>query len=182
MRRPFPHTAPGIMARFRSALWIAVLGAALLPLTACGVLDFGKARLPGGHAGPSSHPVVRTAQSAIGIPYRWGGDTPREGFDCSGLVHWAYARHGVRLPRPSWKQIQAGFSVPRSQVMAGDLVFFKIVQGRSYHVGISTGRGTFIHSPKSGSRVRESSLSNSYWQSHYVTARRVARPATAAHP
>jgi cell wall-associated NlpC family hydrolase len=98
------------------------------------------------------------------------------------LVYWAYGRHGIRLPRPSWKQIHAGFSVPQSQIRAGDLVFFKIVRGQSYHVGIYTGRGTFVHSPKAGSNVRESSLANSYWRRHYVTARRVALPARAQNP
>ncbi|MGE4470832.1 MAG: C40 family peptidase [Desulfovibrio sp.] len=171
-------------ARQRAFARTVCFGAMLLLLNACALLDFGKAHLtgPARHGATSSSPVVRTARSAIGTPYRWGGDSPREGFDCSGLVYWAYGRHGIRLPRPSWKQIHAGFSVPQSQIRAGDLVFFKIVRGQSYHVGIYTGRGTFVHSPKAGSNVRESSLANSYWRRHYVTARRVALPARAQNP
>lgn len=177
---------PGRGASIRICLFCL----AMLTLNACAMLDFGKSRLPPGasrgSAGqrsvlygpsePSTYSVVDTARSVVGTPYRWGGDTPREGFDCSGLVQWVYARHGVNLPRPSWEQINTGIPVGRGDLREGDLVFFKIVRGNSYHVGIYTGRGTFVHSPKSGSRVRESSLSETYWRSHYIGARRVAEP------
>ncbi|WP_022663416.1 C40 family peptidase [Paucidesulfovibrio longus] len=167
---------------------LSLLCLALLALNACSVMDMGKARIPPGASygtpGRQSAPgyngagysVVDTALSTIGTPYRWGGDSPNEGFDCSGLVYWVYARHGVRVPRPSWEQIRTGTPVGRSELMPGDLVFFKIARGSGFHVGIYAGRGVFVHSPKSGQRVRESSLSDDYWRSHYVGARRIPAP------
>lgn len=172
-------------------LRLGLLCLAALVLGACSLLDMGKTRLPpgasygtpsrsssGGDSGGMyrAYNVVDTARSVIGTPYRWAGDTPGEGFDCSGLVHWVYARHGVNLPRPSWEQINVGVPVGRGSLLPGDLVFFKIVRGSSFHVGIYTGQGTFIHSPKSGQRVRESSLAEDYWNKHYAGARRIATP------
>lgn len=151
---------------------------AILLLGGCALPWLEPTRIPPGASyGPtrSSSPVVETARSVIGAPYRWGGDSPNEGFDCSGLVYWTFARHGVRMPRPSWEQINTGTPVGRNDLRAGDLVFFKIVRGSSYHVGIYTGRGTFVHSPKSGARVRESELASDYWRKRFVAARRIVR-------
>ncbi|MEF2146471.1 MAG: C40 family peptidase [Desulfovibrionaceae bacterium] len=137
---------------------------------------------PASHGSSNAHQqrrastVVDTALSQLGRPYKWGGDYPAEGFDCSGLVYWAFAQHGVRLPRPSWEQFRVGRPVHREELRPGDLVFFKISRNASYHVGIYTGRGRFVHSPKAGSRVSESSLADDFWNRHYVLGRRVAEP------
>ena len=118
--------------------------------------------------------VLRTARSMIGVAYKWGGKSPREGFDCSGLVWFAYRQHGVTLPRISWQQFGAGTPIERSRMRPGDLVFHKIAKkGKTLHVGIVTDRGTFIHAPSSGKRVMESSLNNAYWRKHFIGARRV---------
>ncbi|MGE4292903.1 MAG: C40 family peptidase [Desulfovibrio sp.] len=181
--------------RGKALLRLCLFGLAALTLAACSVLDMGKARIPpgashgtagrsaapGGYSGGgyngAGYSVADTARSAIGRPYRWGGDSPGEGFDCSGLVYWAFARHGVRVPRPSWEQIHAGVPVGRgAPLVPGDLLFFKTVRGSSFHVGIYAGGGVFVHSPKSGQRVRESSLAEEYWRSHYVGARRISAP------
>lgn len=118
--------------------------------------------------------ILRTARALMGTRYRWGGDSPRQGFDCSGFIWFVYRQHGIILPRVSWQQFGTGRAVSYSAMRPGDLIFHKVDKGaKSMHVGIVTDRGTFIHSPSSGKRVMESSLNNTYWRQHYVGVRRV---------
>lgn len=118
--------------------------------------------------------VIRTARALMGARYKWGGESPSTGFDCSGLVWFVYRQHGITLPRVSWQQFAAGRAISYSDMRPGDLVFHKVDKGsKSLHVGIITDRGTFIHAPSSGKRVMESSLNNTYWREHYIGARRV---------
>ncbi|SMP51974.1 C40 family peptidase [Desulfonatronum lacustre] len=123
--------------------------------------------------GSVAESVVQTALSKNGRPYVRGGTSPTSGFDCSGLVVWIFGKHGVELPRTAREQARSGVSVPLRQLQAGDLVFFRIGMRGSYHVGIATGRGTFVHSPRPGQRVREESLFASYWQQRLIAVRRV---------
>jgi cell wall-associated NlpC family hydrolase len=102
--------------------------------------------------------AVRFARHLTGIPYRWGGTSPRSGFDCSGLVRFVYAHFGVSLPHSSYAQIGLGRRVPRRALRAGDLVFFD----GAGHVGIYVGNGRFIHAPHAGTRVQISRLSGLY--------------------
>jgi len=125
-------------------------------------------------ASPKADAVIRTARLMIGAPYKWGGESPKQGFDCSGLVWFAYRQNGISLPRVSWQQFGVGTPIKKGEIRPGDLIFHKVEKkGKSLHVGIVTDRGTFVHAPSSGKRVMESSLSNSYWQKHYIGARRV---------
>jgi cell wall-associated NlpC family hydrolase len=110
--------------------------------------------------------VVAYARHFLGVPYRWGGTTPRTGFDCSGLVRFVYRRFGVRLPHSTWGDLAHGRRVTRRSLRPGDLVFF---YGAS-HVGIYVGRGHFIDAPHTGARVRISTM-NRY--SGYYGARRL---------
>lgn len=126
-----------------------------------------------GRAGAKASAVIKTARTQIGKPYRWGGESPSAGYDCSGLIWWVYRQHGISVPRVSWQQYSAGTFVDKNDIRPGDLIFFRITTGKSLHVGIVTERGTFIHSPRSGSRVMESSLDNDFWREHYVGTRRV---------
>lgn len=119
--------------------------------------------------------VVKTAQSQLGTRYVSGGTTPK-GFDCSGLVWWAYKKHGICIPRLTEGQAQAGVPVKCRCIQPGDIVIFKTRKGRSgLHTGLYTGNGKFIHSPTSGKHVRHDSMGNSYWKSKLYTIRRILR-------
>jgi hypothetical protein len=116
--------------------------------------------------------IVDTAESFVGLPYRWGGSSAEEGFDCSGLTLAVYQLNGLNLPRTSRDQFQAGTVVPREDLARGDLVFFAIFAGRKVsHVGIYVGDGRFVHSPGSGKVVRVDSLSDSYYDARFMGGR-----------
>jgi cell wall-associated NlpC family hydrolase len=116
--------------------------------------------------------IARTAETLLGAPYREGGSLP-DGFDCSGLVNYVFARHGIAVPRDVRRQASAGIEVARGEILPGDLVFFATTGSGPTHVGIAVDGGRFIHAPKSGGVVRVESMSAGYWRSRFVTARRV---------
>jgi len=121
----------------------------------------------------TSTAVVEVAFQAIGTPYEWGG-TSANGFDCSGLIRYAYGRFGIDLPRISRDQLHMGSPVDLrlSALHPGDILGFSAVPGGvATHVGLYVGDGRFIHSSTSG--VRVSDLSEPYWQSHLMAARRI---------
>lgn len=112
--------------------------------------------------------VVGVAMSQLNTPYVWGGAQPG-GFDCSGLVMWAYAQMGVSLPHSTYAQYAMGVPVSRDQLEPGDLVFFDGVG----HVGIYIGGDQFVHAPHTGDVVKISSLSEAWYAATYVGARRI---------
>jgi cell wall-associated NlpC family hydrolase len=115
--------------------------------------------------------AARIALKAVGVPYRWGGASPASGFDCSGLVYWAYRHVGVELPHSSYALYDLGRQVPRTRLKAGDLVFFYGLG----HVGMYIGRGRMVHAPSSGRHVEVVRLQGSHYGSRFVGARRVMR-------
>lgn len=121
----------------------------------------------------TGHKLVRKAKSAIGTPYVYGGTKPG-GFDCSGLVKWAYDSVGVKLPRTAREQSVVGKKVKNVKDMrAGDIVAFRHPR-RGYHTGIYLGDGKFVHSPRTRSNVKISSLHEPYFSNILLGARRVS--------
>ncbi len=112
--------------------------------------------------------VVGVAMQYLGVPYVWGGASPA-GFDCSGLIMYAYAQIGVSLPHHAASQYAMGVAVSRDALEPGDLVFFNGLG----HAGIYIGGGQFVHAPHTGDVVKISSLSDSWYASTWVGARRI---------
>jgi cell wall-associated NlpC family hydrolase len=127
---------------------------------------------------PETSSLVRTvlqrAFALLGTPYRWGGNSPERGFDCSGLVGYVFRTIGIDLPRVSRAMADEGTRVANRDALAeGDLVFFG-KRGRIDHVGIYIGDGKFLHAPRTGRDVTVSSLTSGYWSQKYLEARRLA--------
>jgi len=126
----------------------------------------------------SAADVVRTAIDALGTPYQWGG-TAANGFDCSGLIQYAYAQHGIRLPRMSRDQATSGAEVPPvvEALKPGDILLFAARPGGGVtHVGMYVGEQKFIHSSSTGvklSRLEVHDPDGAWWLPRWVGARRV---------
>lgn len=130
------------------------------------------------HRDPASMPgptIVATALELVGVRYRYGGDAPAEGFDCSGFVRYVYARHGIVLPRDAESMAAALPRVPVAARRSGDLLFFRTAARTDSHVGIAVDRDRFVHAPsvRSGA-VRVSDLRSSYWRRRFTGVRRPA--------
>ncbi len=116
--------------------------------------------------------IVFTAKNFLGLPYRWGGASPKRGFDCSGLTMTAYRLNGYQLPRTSREQFRAGSPISPKALQPADLVFFATRSGKEVsHVGIYIGDGRFIHAPGRGKPIRIDSLSQKYYRRRLVGAR-----------
>jgi cell wall-associated NlpC family hydrolase len=161
----------------RAALNVIVVALATLVLAAPGstAANSHRPRKPGPkhpaklHVEKRVSPGLRAVQIAnhlTGIPYRWGGASPRAGFDCSGLVQYVYGKVGVRLPHYAAAQYGHGRRVSRRSLRAGDLVFFSGLG----HVGIYAGHGKYIHAPRRGTSVRWATLAS---HRGYYGARRI---------
>jgi cell wall-associated NlpC family hydrolase len=155
-------------------LFAPVLAVIALGLTSCSSLPRGPEGTPGiaQPADPVRSQVVFTAMQMVGVPYRWGGSTP-QGFDCSGLVQYAYSNAGLRLPRTAAAQMDASAPVTLEKAQAGDLLFFRD-GSRTSHVAIYLGDGRFVHAPSTGNQVSLDSFGNAYWRMRFARAGRVA--------
>jgi cell wall-associated NlpC family hydrolase len=170
-----------------AATAIARRGAAIVALAALALLlpRSGLAAQPAGHAvAPVEHPVARVLQDAqdlaiyalglIGVDYRYGGDNPEHGLDCSGLVRYVFQEVvGVTLPRTAREMARLGGRVAPGDLKAGDLVFFNTRSSPFSHVGIYLGDNRFIHAPHRGGEVEIVTMSQRYWQQRYDGARRL---------
>ncbi len=138
---------------------------------------------PAEQASGTSQSVLDRALTALGVRYRWGGSTPERGFDCSGLVRYAFDSIAeVDLPRTSNAMSRSdGQKVTRAELEPGDLLFFNIRSRKVNHVAIYLGNDRFIHAPRRGKAVRIDSLKKSYWQQHYALAKRVL-PESSGNP
>ncbi|KAH0437705.1 hypothetical protein KCU90_g3715, partial [Aureobasidium melanogenum] len=119
----------------------------------------------------------------VGIPYRWGGNTPDSGFDCSGLVRYVVSRAAsVNLPRTTADMSGRGESIEPDQIAPGDLIFFNTTGRAHSHVGIYVGKLRFVNAPSTGGTVRLDYLTNPYWAKRFDGIRRVAAPAVTPAP
>jgi len=198
--RPVPWFALGLEGRYRlldrgpRGFWRAADGSR----DGVGIAMGASVTIPTGGRGPRRAPdaprlppptvplmitgnsadVVRTALDAIGTPYQWGG-TAANGFDCSGLIQYAYAQHGIRLPRMSRDQATSGSEVPPvvAALQPGDILLFSARPGGGVtHVGMYVGEEKFIHSSSTGvklSRLEVHDPDGSWWLTRWVGARRV---------
>jgi cell wall-associated NlpC family hydrolase len=113
--------------------------------------------------------AVRYALDAVGTPYRWGGESPSSGFDCSGLVRWAYGRVGVDLPHSSYALYGEGRRVREGSMEPGDILFFEGLG----HVGLYLGSGRMVHAPQTGRNVEIVRLGSTNYGTRLIGARRV---------
>lgn len=133
--------------------------------------------VPHSQSPPRSTAIRTTGEKAatmalrqIGVPYEYGGST-EDGFDCSGLVQYAYASAGKRIPRTAAEQWRQLGPVGRDEIRVGDLLFFRI-DGKISHVGMYVGKGRFVHAPSSGRDVSTESLSSDFYRKAFVRAGR----------
>lgn len=122
----------------------------------------------------SDNAMVSEALNHLGIRYRFGGNSPDTGFDCSGLVAYSAERGlGLKLPRNAAEIARQGVAVAKNELQAGDLVFFNTMGRRYSHVGIYLGDDRFVHSPSAGGVVRVENMTMAYWSKRYNGARRL---------
>lgn len=120
--------------------------------------------------------VVRTAYSQMGKKYKAGAASPQKGFDCSGLVWWAYRVNGFNIPRITKDQARTGQNVPKHLVRAGDILVFRTGSGpQGLHTALYAGNNAFIHSPRAGKSVQMQKITLPYWKNNLVAVRRVVR-------
>jgi cell wall-associated NlpC family hydrolase len=128
----------------------------------------------GAPGGPASNPgaaALVAAESRIGAPYRYGGGGP-DAFDCSGLVAYAYASAGIKLPRTAAQQFAAATPVKRRDLEPGDLLFFRVNGNGVSHVAIYAGDDRFVDAPQTGGKVRVARLNDEWYRERYVGAGR----------
>jgi cell wall-associated NlpC family hydrolase len=169
--------SPSSNTRF-SRHTIAVMGCVLLLLTACSTaprndrVAAGFKSVPARLTVEQANDVTLMAIGLVGTPYRYGGNTPASGFDCSGLIRYVYKEgSGVPAPRSVSALVDWGQPVSEDSVRTGDLAIF----GRgnnATHAGIYVGEGRFVHAPSSGGEVRLDQLKSKYWSTQQVAFRR----------
>ena len=122
----------------------------------------------------STSSLTSYARSLAGTPYKYGGNSPDTGFDCSGFVGHVFKRSlGISLPRSAQQISRQGQPVKLAQLREGDLVFYDTNKQSYSHVGIFLGDNRFIHAPSSGGSVRIENMDLDYWRKHYNGARRI---------
>jgi hypothetical protein len=127
--------------------------------------------------------MLDTALSYLGVPYRFGGASPRTGFDCSGLVNHVFRQaFGLSLPRTAREIARNGAAVARGELLPGDLVFFNTRGFLNSHVGIYLGDSKFVHAPNARGRVRIDDMDNTYYRTRFNGARRISATDADAAP
>ena len=118
--------------------------------------------------------VLVSALSLTGVQYKYGGNSPETGFDCSGFVRYVFKQAtSLTLPHSALAISQVGKTVPKNELQPGDLVFFNTLKATFSHVGIYLGNNRFIHSPSKGGQVRVENMQDGYWAKRFNGAQRV---------
>ncbi len=168
---------------------------ALAVAATCGIFSLSPGASAAGEAAPSTgdastasapsrvwsraQDLAIFALGLIGVDYRFGGNTPEAGLDCSGLVRYVFQQvTGISLPRTSQELSRMGKKVTVADLKVGDLVFFNTRSLPFSHVGIYLGEDRFVHAPSRGREVEVVSLSASYWRSRFSGARRLVALST----
>jgi len=173
---------------FPSAARLGALLIVLLLLAACATAPRREATYKPSHSALADEParapvdavgtandVLFRAMALVGTPYRWGGNTPSGGFDCSGLVDYIYRNAAnILLPHSSRDMASMnGLKIKHmDELVSGDLVFFGSGGGIS-HVGVYVGKGRFVHAPNSGGTVRLDDIDGPYWRDHFAYGKRL---------
>jgi cell wall-associated NlpC family hydrolase len=159
-----------------ASLSVSILAAPSDEAAATGTLSRAEKTLRnfGDKAKDSAANITSYALSLIGVDYRFGGNTPDQGLDCSGLIRYVFQQAtGISLPRSAREQARVGESIKRDDLQPGDLVFFNTRRFQFSHVGLYIGDNRFIHAPSSGGAVEVVNLDNRYWQKAFNGARRI---------
>ena len=167
------HTWPTSPATRAARRWLGVLALAAL-LAACGTRPVAPPPVPvvSQVSEEQAQHVTINALGLVGTPYRYGGNTPQGGFDCSGLIAWVYRTEaGVQAPRTVAGLQGWGAPVPAQQLRSGDLVLFGN-GGPPTHAGIYVGEGRFVHAPSTGGQVRMDRLDARHWARQQLSYRR----------
>lgn len=160
-------------ARQRPVFTASVLGAALACASPQGLAPAPAPAPQPSRAQLERAAVVRAAESLVGAPYRYGGRSP-QGIDCSGLVHYSFARAGIRgLPRSAGEIELAAAPVDLAKIRPGDLLFFRLERRRTSHVAIYVGGRSFVHAPSRGKRVERVDFDHVYWGPRLARAGRL---------
>jgi cell wall-associated NlpC family hydrolase len=115
------------------------------------------------------------ALGLVGVPYRYGGNTPKGGFDCSGLIVYVYNKSAnIKLPRTIQQMSSQGINIDGQSPAPGDLVFFNTTGEKYSHAGIYVGHGRFVHAPSAGGTVRMDYITSPYWGAKFTEARRLS--------
>lgn len=138
------------------------------------------------HLQPVVEKAIRRLQAQLGKPYVWGGETPEEGFDCSGLIFYAFnPLLAARLPRTANEMYhyRQARDVADNDLRRGDLIFFGIhSRDKADHVGVYLGNNRFIESPRTGEQIRISDLSDAFWQARFLGGKRILLNSTIRTP
>ena len=117
---------------------------------------------------PARNRMIQIATSTIGTPYKWGGDNPQKGFDCSGLMSFVHKNAlGMKIPRTAAKQRDASRTISYNQLLPGDMLFFRTGRN-SNHVGVYVGNRRFVHAASGSKHVKIASMDNAYWHKRFV--------------
>ncbi len=124
-------------------------------------------KLPLNSPAPARNQMVGIIKGTLGTPYKWGGNSPQDGFDCSGLMSYIHKNAGLKIPRTTALQRDNSRTIDYNQLQPGDMLFFKINR-KTNHVGMYIGDRKFIHAPSSGKTVTVASMDSSYWYKRFV--------------